>query len=156
MGDAGHSQGNTKELPLSYRITRTARHRTSADADVTRHWQFFVSSPLLVPVKRSGASRAGAGSVLLRRRSCAQLRAGCAVAYLCSSFGSMNNRLLCFEYIVSASSASMETVQLLRLQSNSRLSGCLSCRELRAHVCAVCSADEDTTSSLGSLPLLAD
>ena len=47
-----------------------------------------------------------------------------AVTDLSSSFSATNNRLLCFKYIMPACFAAMETVLLLRLQSNWWLAAC--------------------------------
>ena len=53
-----------------------------------------------------------------------QQSARMAVTDLSSSFGATNNRLLCFECIMAACSAAMETVQLLRVQPNWWLAAC--------------------------------
>ena len=72
-----------------------------------------------------------------------QQSARMAVTDLSSSFGATNNRLLCFECIMAACSAAMETAQLLRVSSQ-LVAGCLSCRESCAHVRAVSLVDDYT------------
>ena len=64
-----------------------------------------------------------------------------AVTDVSSNFSATNNRLLSFEYIMSASSAAMQTVQLLRVQPNWWLAACRvgSCAQT---VCAVWLVDE--------------